>query len=55
MLETRAWRDRLFASRETVTFGPSGFTASMMRFYGFMFPGGMGGGWAAWRSTSCSS
>ena len=44
VLETRAWRDKLFASRETVTVGPSGFAANMMRFYGFMFPGGMGGG-----------
>ena len=43
VLETRAWRDKLFASRETVTVGPSGFAANMMRFYGFMFPGGMGG------------
>ena len=43
ILETRAWRDKLFASRETPTIGPSGFAASMMRFYGFMFPGGMGG------------
>ena len=43
ILETRAWRDRLFASRETPTFGQSGFSAALMRFYGFMFPGGMGG------------
>ena len=43
ILETRAWRDRVFDSRETPAFGPSGFTASLMRFYGFMFPGGMGG------------
>ena len=43
ILETRAWRDKLFASRETPTVGPSGFAASLMRFYGFMFPGGMGG------------
>jgi ATP-dependent Zn protease len=43
ILETRAWRDKLFASRETPTVGPSGFAAQMMRFYGFMFPGGMGG------------
>jgi cell division protease FtsH len=43
VLETRAWRDKLFTSRETPTFGPSGFAANMMRFYGFMFPGGMGG------------
>ena len=43
VLETRAWRDKLFASREVPTVGPSGFAANMMRFYGFMFPGGMGG------------
>jgi cell division protease FtsH len=43
ILETRAWRDKLFASRETPTFGPSGFAAQLQRFYGFMFPGGMGG------------
>ena len=43
VLETRAWREKLFAHRETPTIGPSGFAASMMRFYGFMFPGGMGG------------
>ena len=43
VLETRAWRDRLFAGRETPTVGPSGFAAALMRFYGFMFPGGMGG------------
>ena len=43
VLETRAWRDKLFASRETPAVGPSGFAANMMRFYGFMFPGGMGG------------
>jgi ATP-dependent Zn protease len=45
VLETRAWRDKLFANRETPAIGPSGFAANMMRFYGFMFPGGgMGGG-----------
>ncbi|HEX5582967.1 AAA family ATPase [Gaiella sp.] len=44
VLETRAWREKLFASRETPTIGMSGFAATMMRFYGFMFPGGMGGG-----------
>ena len=43
ILETTAWRDKLFASRETPTIGPSGFAANLMRFYGFMFPGGMGG------------
>jgi len=44
VLETRAWREKLFASRETPTFGWSGFGATMMRFYGYMFPGGMGMG-----------
>ena len=44
VLETRAWREKLFASRETPTFGWSGFAATMMRFYGYMFPGGMMGG-----------
>ncbi|MBA2295152.1 MAG: AAA family ATPase [Actinobacteria bacterium] len=44
ILETRAWRDKLFDSRQTPTFGPSGFTMALQRFYGFMFPGGMGGG-----------
>jgi cell division protease FtsH len=43
ILETRAWRDKLFASRETPTVGPSSFGANLMRLYGFMFPGGMGG------------
>ena len=43
VLETKAWRDKLFTSRETPTIGQSGFSASLMRFYGFMFPGGMGG------------
>jgi cell division protease FtsH len=43
VLETKAWRDKLFASRETPTVSPSGFAANLMRFYGFMFPGGFGG------------
>jgi cell division protease FtsH len=43
VLETRAWREKLFASRETPTVGPSGFAANLMRFYGYMFPGMMGG------------
>jgi ATP-dependent Zn protease len=41
--ETKEWRDRLFESRATPTVGPSGFALNMMRFYNFMFPGGMGG------------
>jgi ATP-dependent Zn protease len=44
VLETRSWREKLFANRETPTIGISGFAATMMRFYGFMFPGGMGMG-----------
>ncbi len=44
ILETRAWRDKLFSSRATPTFGQTGFGMALMRFYGFMFPGGMGGG-----------
>jgi cell division protease FtsH len=44
VLETRAWRDKLFESRESPTFGPSGFTATLMRLYGYMFPGAFGGG-----------
>jgi ATP-dependent Zn protease len=45
ILETRAWRDRLFASRATPTVGVSGLQATLMRFYGFVMPGmGMGGG-----------
>ena len=43
ILETRAWREKLFASRETPTIGQSGLSAALTRFYGFMFPGGMGG------------
>jgi hypothetical protein len=43
VLETRSWREKLFANRETPTIGPSGFAANMMRFYGYMFPGMMGG------------
>ena len=45
ILETRAWRDKLFASRETPDRSARAASPrSMMRFYGFMFPGGMGGG-----------
>ena len=43
VLETRAWRDGLFASRHTPTLGINGFQANIMRLFNFMFPGGMGG------------
>jgi cell division protease FtsH len=43
VLETRAWRDRLFAQRETPQVGVNGFQLNIMRLYNFMFPGGMGG------------
>src|SRR5262249_30775696 len=43
VLETRSWREKLFANRESPTFGQSGFSASLMRFYGYMYLGGMGG------------
>jgi ATP-dependent Zn protease len=42
VLETRAWRDRLFAERQEHAVGLNGFQASIMRMYNFMFPG-MGG------------
>ena len=45
IVETRAWRDRLFAQRETSSYAPSGFYARMGQITNwFMFPGGMGGG-----------
>jgi ATP-dependent Zn protease len=46
--ETRRWRERIFASRADPPFGVTGFQASLMRIYNFMFPGmgGMGGGLA---------
>ncbi len=43
VLETRVWRDKLFANRETPQIGINGFQANIMRLYNFMFPGGMGG------------
>ncbi len=43
VLETRTWRDRIFADREEHAIGVNGFQSSIMRFYNFMFPG-MGGG-----------
>ena len=45
IVETRAWRDRLFAQRETSSYAPSGLYARMGQITNwFMFPGGMGGG-----------
>ena len=44
IVETRAWRDRLFEQRAPVSYGvPSGMYARLGQFYNFMFPGGMGG------------
>jgi ATP-dependent Zn protease len=43
VLETRVWREKLFAARETPQIGFNGFQANVMRLYNFMFPGGMGG------------
>jgi ATP-dependent Zn protease len=42
ILETRAWRERLFNERQTPTVGVSGFQARLMGIANFMFPG-MGG------------
>ena len=44
VLESRAWREKLFAARETPQVGYSGFQLNIMRLYNFMFPGGMGMG-----------
>ena len=44
VLETRLWREKLFAARETPQIGINGFQANIMRLYNFMFPGGMGMG-----------
>ena len=43
IVETRAWRDRLFDSRAPQPVGVSGFQLRMASVYNFMFPGGMGG------------
>jgi ATP-dependent Zn protease len=43
VLETRQWREKLFADRYTPQLGINGFQANIMRLYNFMFPGGMGG------------
>ena len=45
IIETQAWRDRLFAQRHTSSYAPSGFYARFNQAVNwFMFPGGMGGG-----------
>ncbi len=44
VLETRVWREKLFADRYTPQIGINGFQANIMRLYNFMFPGGMGMG-----------
>ncbi len=44
IVETQAWRDRLFAQRSTSSYAPSGFYARFNQAVNwFMFPGGMGG------------
>ena len=43
IVETRAWRDRLFDSRAPQSAGVSGFQLRMASVFNFMFPGGMGG------------
>jgi ATP-dependent Zn protease len=47
ILESRAWRERLFAERAPARLGPSGLEQRLTGIYNFMFPGmGMGGGLA---------
>jgi len=48
ILESRAWRERLFAERAPQRPTPSGFEARLAHAWNFMFPGmgGMGGGLA---------
>ena len=43
ILETRAWRERLFAERSPRRAGQSGLEAKLAGLQNFMFPGGMGG------------
>ncbi len=43
IVETRAWRDRLFETRAPQPLGVSGFQQRMAHVFNFMFPGGMGG------------
>jgi ATP-dependent Zn protease len=44
ILETRAWRERLFAARAPERRGPGGVQARLDQLREFMFPGGMGMG-----------
>jgi SpoVK/Ycf46/Vps4 family AAA+-type ATPase len=44
ILETRAWRERLFAERAPGRPGPSGWQEKLSGIQSFMFPGGMGMG-----------
>jgi ATP-dependent Zn protease len=44
ILETRAWRERLFAERAPQRPGPSGYQSWLTGIQSFMFPGGMGMG-----------
>ncbi|MDQ3821682.1 MAG: AAA family ATPase [Actinomycetota bacterium] len=44
ILETRAWRERVFAERAPQPYGPSGLTQRLAGVANFMFPGGMGMG-----------
>ena len=44
ILESRQWRERLFAERAPQPPGPSAFASRMNNIANFMFPGGMGGG-----------
>ena len=44
ILESRQWRERLFAERAPQSPGPSAFASRMNNIANFMFPGGMGGG-----------
>ncbi|MDQ4029535.1 MAG: AAA family ATPase [Actinomycetota bacterium] len=44
ILETRAWRERLFASRAEPSFSASALQQRLNGIFSFMFPGMMGGG-----------
>ena len=44
ILETRAWRERLFAERASPRPAPSGYQSKLAGIQNFMFPGGMGMG-----------
>jgi ATP-dependent Zn protease len=43
IVETRAWRDRLFDARAPQPLGVTGFQLRMASVFNYMFPGGMGG------------